>query len=62
MPDPIVIRQSLSGVDCPASKADLIGRARYNGAAQEVIDDLDRLPEMQYDGPSQVQRAIFVKH
>lgn len=62
MPNPIVIRQSLSGVEYPALKSDLIDRARYNGAAQEVIDDLDRLPETQYDGPSQVQRAVFVKH
>lgn len=62
MPNPIVIRQSLSGVEYPASKADLIGRARYNGAAQAVIDDLDMLPEAQYDGPRQIQKAIFVKH
>lgn len=61
MPNPIVIRQSLSGVNYPASKADLIGRARYNGAAQRVIDDLDRLPETEYKGPAHVQRAIFVK-
>jgi len=62
MPNAVVIQQSLSGVDYPATKSDLIARARYNGAAQEVLDDLDRLPENQYRGPSQVQRAIFVKH
>jgi len=63
MPNPIVVQQALSGVDYPASKSDLIGRARYNGAAEEVIDDLDRLPEgKKYDSPSQVQRALFIKH
>ncbi len=59
MPNPIDVQKSLSGVNYPATKTVLIERARYNGADEDVLDDLGKLPEQQYGGPDEVQKAMF---
>lgn len=51
---PAEIQKHLAGVDYPASKQSLIETAERESASTEVIDDLQSLPEREYDGPPDV--------
>ncbi|MEU7884962.1 DUF2795 domain-containing protein [Microbispora bryophytorum] len=57
-PNPIQMQKHLKGVDYPAGKSDLIRTARDQGADDDVIDALDRIPDRQYDGPNAVSKAV----
>lgn len=59
MPNPIGLQKALAGADYPADKQELIDLAKRNGADQDVIEALDKLPEGQVSGPDQVQKAVF---
>ena len=59
MPNPIELQRRLAGVDYPCRKADLIAAARKNGADQPLLDELDKLPDVQYSGPHRVQEEMF---
>jgi hypothetical protein len=59
MPNPIELQKSLAGVSYPSSKDQLIQRARDNGANQDIMDQLKKLPDREFDGPDQVQKAMF---
>lgn len=56
--NPAKIEESIRGVDFPASKEDLLNRARENNAAQEELDALERLPEREYTRPTDVTQAL----
>jgi hypothetical protein len=58
---PIELQKHLSGVDYPAGKADLIDRAKQQGAGDDVLQVLQQIPEREYDGPNAVS-AEFSKH
>ncbi|MCW2691109.1 MAG: hypothetical protein JWR37_5999 [Mycobacterium sp.] len=59
MANPIDVQKALAGESYPASKSDLIEKAKENGADQSLVDDLDKLPDREYSGPDQVQKALF---
>jgi hypothetical protein len=59
MPNPIELQKSLAGASYPSSKEQLIERAKANGANQDVLEDLKKLPDREFGGPDQVQKAIF---
>jgi hypothetical protein len=59
MPSPIDLQKALHGADYPAKKQDLIDLAKKNGADDEIIDSLNRLPDGDISGPDQVQKAVF---
>ncbi|WP_029111730.1 DUF2795 domain-containing protein [Mycobacterium sp. URHB0044] len=59
MPNPIDLQKSLSGANYPATKSDLLECAKSNGADQNLIEDLKQLPDEEYSGPDQVQKAMF---
>jgi Protein of unknown function (DUF2795) len=42
---PVNARRHLKGVHFPASKEDLLDRARDNGAGQDVLEVLESFPE-----------------
>jgi hypothetical protein len=54
---PAEVQKYLKGVSYPARKDDLITAARGNGAPDEVIELLERLPGDQFDGPPEVMKA-----
>jgi Protein of unknown function (DUF2795) len=54
---PANVQRYLKGVDYPASKDDLIAAARDNGAPEQVMDLLQRLPGDQFEGPAGVMKA-----
>jgi hypothetical protein len=57
-PNPVRLQKYLGGVDYPAGKEQLIRKAEENGADEQVVDLLRRLPERTYDGPSGVSKAL----
>jgi hypothetical protein len=42
--DPAVLRESIDGVQFPATKVELLEHARDDGADDELLAELDRLP------------------
>jgi hypothetical protein len=59
MPNPIDVQKALSGASYPSSKQDLIEHAKSNGADQDILDSLNKLPDGDITGPDQVQKAVF---
>ncbi len=59
MPNPIDLQKALSGANYPSKKQDLISHAKDNGADEEILDALDKLPDGDISGPEQVQKAVF---
>ncbi|GAA3665430.1 uncharacterized protein DUF2795 [Lentzea atacamensis] len=56
--NPIQIQKYLSGVDYPVSKRQLLEKARDNGAGQDVLTALEKLPEREYNGPNAVSAEV----
>jgi hypothetical protein len=54
---PANVQTYLKGIDYPATKDDLIRKARDNGAPDEVMDILQQLREGEYGGPQDVMKA-----
>ncbi len=52
------LEKYLKGVDYPASKDDLLQKARSNGAPDEVIDMIDSLTETRFNSPIDVSKAF----
>ena len=59
MPNPIDVQKTLGGGSYPCSKEDLIEHAKSNGADQDILDGLQKLPDGEISGPDQVQKAVF---
>jgi Protein of unknown function (DUF2795) len=59
MPNPIDVQKTLSGAKYPCSKQDLIEHAKNNGADDEIVSSLNKLPDGEISGPDQVQKAVF---
>lgn len=57
-PNPIEIQKYLSGVDYPVTKQNLLDKARDNGAGDDVLTALERLPERDYNGPNAVSAEV----
>ena len=56
---PAEIQKELKGVDCPASKQDLIDHAKSgSGGNKEVMDILKKLPDKKYNSPIDVTKAV----
>lgn len=56
--NPAQMQQYLRGVDYPASKDDIISKARSNGADDSVINKLNSLPDQQFETAADVSRAV----
>jgi hypothetical protein len=59
MVSPIDIQKSLSGIDYPANKQQIVEQAERNGADQEVLEALRTIEDREYEGPSGVSSAVF---
>jgi hypothetical protein len=58
MPSPADVQKALSGAIFPSSKQDLIEHAKTNGADDDIVNSLKKLPDGKIDGPDQVQKAV----
>lgn len=56
--NPSNIQNYLSGVNYPAKKNDLIQTARRNNAPNDVIQQLESMPDQRFEQPTEVQEAI----
>ncbi|MFK4067056.1 DUF2795 domain-containing protein [Streptomyces sp. NPDC029674] len=56
---PIDLQKALKGADYPANRDDLVSLARDNGADDTLVDKLSSAPADQFDGPNDVQKAVF---
>lgn len=52
------IQEYLGGLDYPVDKNKLVSYAREQGAPQEVVDILSKIPEKQYPTPIDVNKEI----
>lgn len=52
------IAQSLSGIDFPASKQDLVEHAKKNSADQEILEALQQMPDSQYSNMADVFKGV----
>lgn len=56
--NPIEAQKYLKGMDYPASKQDVIDKAKSNDAPSEMIDDLERHDHDRFENPGEVQKAF----
>jgi len=56
LPSGIAVQKFLGGVDYPADKQALLEKARQEGADEEILKVLERLPDQRYDSPVTVSR------
>ncbi|MFF0223887.1 DUF2795 domain-containing protein [Streptomyces sp. NPDC004629] len=56
---PIDLQKALKGADYPASRDDLVSLARSNGADDKIVDKLSHAGTRRFDGPNDVQKAVF---
>jgi len=56
------LEKYLKGVNFPASKDNLIEKARANGAPEEVIDMINDLSEDNFNSPIDVSKAFGESH
>jgi hypothetical protein len=56
--NPIELQKHLKGVSYPASRDDLVGAARGNGAPPDIVEALEGASSDSFDGPDDVQRAL----
>ncbi|GHH94037.1 DUF2795 domain-containing protein [Streptomyces capillispiralis] len=56
---PIDLQKALKGADYPASRDDLVSVAKSNGADDTLVEKLTKTGTQQFDGPNEVQKAVF---
>ncbi|HZU13329.1 MAG TPA: DUF2795 domain-containing protein [Chloroflexota bacterium] len=56
--NPIQVQKYLSNVNYPASKSDLVDAARKEGAGQDVVETLQKMPGDTFNSPVDVSEAI----
>jgi hypothetical protein len=56
---PIDLQKALSGMDYPTDKKSLVDRARSNHADNSLVEKLEGLRQDRFDGPNEVQKAVF---
>jgi hypothetical protein len=56
--NPIDVQKNLKGVSYPASRDDLIAAAEQNGRDSELVEQLERLDENEFESPAEVMKAL----
>ena len=52
------IARYLKGIDFPANRQTIINTAKSNGAPDNVMQWMNRLPERQYKAPTEVEQEF----
>ncbi len=55
---PAEAQKALAGISFPAEKQDLVERAKENDADERVMDFLERIPDREYEGVTDVSKEI----
>lgn len=56
--NPIQVQKYLKGVNYPVKKAQIVENARKQGADEEILSALKKLPDQEYNSPVAVSKAI----
>ena len=56
--NPIQVQKYLGGIDYPASKDEVVKKAKSEGADTTVIETLQRMPGDHFNSPNDVSQAI----
>ncbi len=56
---PIDLQKALKGANYPSSRNDLVERAKSNGADSDLVQQLSGLGTDRFDGPNDVEKAVF---
>lgn len=56
---PTDLQKALKGMEYPTDKKHLVERARQNHADDKVVSRLGGLKRDRFDGPNEVQKAVF---
>ena len=56
--NPIDVQKNLKGVSYPASRDDLVAAAEENGGDDELLEQLRRLGEDEFESPADVMKAL----
>ncbi len=56
--DPVQVQKFIKGVDYPVAKDMLIKKAQDEGADDNIIYTLSQLPDMEYEGPTEVSEEL----
>jgi len=54
---PAIVTDHLKGMDFPASKGDLLAKARETGAGQDVLEALESFPDKDFDSMADVVKT-----
>jgi hypothetical protein len=57
-PNPIQIQKFLGGMDYPVTKDTILSTAKEQGADDEVLRALERIPDREYDAPTAISKAV----
>jgi hypothetical protein len=52
------VTKHLRGIDFPASKQDLLEKARSENAGEEVIQQIERMPDQEYQSMADVMKGF----
>jgi hypothetical protein len=58
IPNPIQVQKFLGGLDYPVGKQDILDKARSEGADDNVMEALERIPDEEYASPVDISRQI----
>ena len=56
--NPIQVQKFLKGLNYPATKEQVVEHAREQGADENVVSVLEKMPDEQYQTPADVSQAI----
>ncbi|WP_326595507.1 DUF2795 domain-containing protein [Streptomyces sp. NBC_01803] len=58
-PNPIDVQKALKDINYPTDKKSVVKQAKKNGADKELVDKFSDLKKDRFDGPDDVEKAIF---
>jgi hypothetical protein len=61
-PNPVQVQKFLGGLDYPAAKEDILQKAKQEGADQNVLEVLEKIPDQDYASPVAVSREVGKLH
>ncbi|MFF6995287.1 DUF2795 domain-containing protein [Streptomyces sp. NPDC008313] len=56
---PVDVQKALKGASYPADRDDLVALAKGNGADNRLVEKLSHADAGRFDGPNEVQKAVF---
>ena len=60
-PDPIHVQETLSGLEYPATKRQVVVHAKKAGADNATINAIESLPDQTYNSPADISKHIDYK-